>query len=58
MPDLSIAQWNSESLPKDDLSIQNGILVTEATRYPLIIGPFSISNRAIRLSSLSKCRHA
>ncbi len=32
MPDLSIAQWHSESLPKDDLTIQNGILVTEGTR--------------------------
>jgi dynein heavy chain len=37
--DATIALWNSEGLPSDELSIENGALITNCTRWPLIIDP-------------------
>ena len=37
--EATIGQWNLDGLPKDTLSIQNGIMVESSERYTLMIDP-------------------
>lgn len=45
---VEIRKWNIEGLPTDEFSIDNGIIVFNARRWPLMIDPQGQANKWIR----------
>lgn len=35
----TIAQWNKDKLPTDTVSIENGAILVNSERYPLMVDP-------------------
>ena len=46
--DVIIREWQKSGLPADDLSLDNGIMVDNSKRWPLIIDPQGQANRWIK----------
>lgn len=46
--DVQILKWGSEGLPSDDLSVQNGVLITGKNKWPLVIDPQLQASRWIK----------
>ena len=43
-----IRGWNIDGLPRDAFSIENGIIISKARRWPLMIDPETQANKWIR----------
>lgn len=37
--DAQIATWHNEGLPDDQMSIENAVILTNSSRWPLLIDP-------------------
>jgi dynein heavy chain len=55
--DAEIAQWNADSLPSDPVSIENGAIVCNSSRWPLIIDPQLQGIRWIKTKESNRGRH-
>jgi dynein heavy chain len=45
---VKIRDWNIQGLPRDQLSVENGIVMHEGSRWPLCIDPQGQANKWIR----------
>ena len=46
--DVTIRQWGVAGLPSDKLSIENGIIMFQSRRWPLMIDPQTQANKFIK----------
>jgi dynein heavy chain len=51
---VKILNWNLNGLPKDDTSIENGIIIDKSERFPLMIDPQNQGNKYIRNLGVQK----
>ena len=52
---VKIRQWQIAGLPKDQFSVDNGIIVTNARRWPLMIDP-QVRNSDSKSHGCTSCR--
>lgn len=45
---VKILDWNLKALPKDETSIENGIIIENSKRWPLLIDPQTQGNKYIK----------
>lgn len=45
---VTIREWNHKGLPTDTVSVENGILTTKSSRWPLMIDPQQQANKWIK----------
>lgn len=45
---VTIQQWTMSGLPKDENSIENGIIIEKTRRWPLMIDPQGQANKFIK----------
>ena len=45
---VKIQTWNIAGLPKNDTSIENGIIIDKSRRWPLMIDPQNQANKYIK----------
>jgi dynein heavy chain len=45
---VKVRDWNINGLPRDELSVENGIIMHESSRWPLCIDPQGQANKWIR----------
>ena len=45
---VAIREWNIDGLPKDSFSVDNGIIVSMARRWPLMIDPQEQANKWVK----------
>ena len=43
-----VQQWQIDGLPKDDFSVENGVISTSGNRWPLMIDPQGQANKWVR----------
>lgn len=51
---MKIRAWNIDGLPKDSFSVDNGIITSQARRWPLMIDPQQQANKWVKNMEKSK----